>query len=92
MLKMSIASSSSSLLILPDFAIMLDVQLSVCHFTCFFLNKFFIESKEYLIASSSLNIELLVSSIKLKVSLHTYLTYHFHYKLMLDLSDLRQNN
>ena len=55
--------------------------MAMCQFMCFFLNKFFIESKEHLIASSSFHVELLASTIK----------FHFLYKLMLDLCYLRQN-
>ena len=39
---------------------------------CLFLNKFLIESKEYLIASSSLHVDLLASFMKLSCFLQIF--------------------
>ena len=39
---------------------------------CFFLNKFFTESKEYLIALSSLHVDLLASFMKLSCFLQIF--------------------
>ena len=54
-----------SILLLPDFAMMLDAWLYVYYFRCLFFNEFLFDSKKYLVASSSLHEELLVASIKL---------------------------
>ena len=60
MLNMSTAKYYSSVLILPDFAIIL---VRSCSYD---ILDIFTDCKEYIFASSSLKVELLVSAMKLK--------------------------